>query len=230
VSPSLSADPPVADVVAPAQGSLFAGGPIGIRPSTEFERIDLRADAWVDVARAWLGGADQLCASLIGAVEWRHHRRWMYDRMVDEPRLSRWYAIDEPLPEEGLACFRMAVGRHYGVGFGAMGLNYYRDGRDSVAFHRDRELRILDDTLVAIVTLGAARPFLLRPVGGGRSVDLRPGSGDLIVMGGTCQSHWEHGVPKVAAGSGPRISASIRWVGGAGGAEKEWAPPDRAVI
>ena len=92
-----------------------------------------------------------------------------------------------------------------------MGLNYYRDGADSVAFHADQELRHLDDTLVAIVTLGAARPFLLRPQGGGRSIDLHPGSGDLLVMGGACQAKWEHGVPKVAAGAGPRISASIRW-------------------
>jgi alkylated DNA repair dioxygenase AlkB len=151
----------------------------------------------------------------------------MYDRMVEEPRCSRWYRAGDGLPDEALACFRVAAGRHYGVRFGALGLNYYRDGRDSVAFHSDRELRHLDDTLVAIVTLGAARPFLLRPQGGGRSIDLHPGSGDLLVMGGACQARQEHGVPKVAAGAGPRISASVRWVGGAGGAELEWAPPDR---
>ena len=165
----------------------------------------------------------------MAAVDWQHHRRWMYDRMVDEPRLSRWYRRRDALPDEALAWFRVAVGRHYRVGFGAMGLNYYRDGRDSVAAHADRELRHLDDTLVAILTLGAARPFLLRPQGGGRAIDLHPASGDLLVMGGTCQARWEHAVPKVAAGAGPRISASIRWARGAGGAEQEWAPPDRHV-
>ena len=108
-----------------------------------------------------------------------------------------------PLPDEALAWFRVAVGRHYGVRFGAVGLNYYRDGADSVAFHADRELRLLDDTLVAIVTLGAARPFLLRPQGGGRSIDIHPASGDLLVMGGACQATWEHGVPKVAGRVGP---------------------------
>ena len=107
-----------------------------------------------------------------------------------------------------------------------MGLNYYRDGRDSVAPHADRELRDLDDTLVAILTLGAARPFLLRPQGGGPAIDLHPASGDLLVMGGACQATWEHAVPKVAAGAGPRISASIRWARGAG-AEQEWAPAER---
>jgi alkylated DNA repair dioxygenase AlkB len=212
--------------VAPAQGSLFAVGPIGARPSAGFERIDLGSGAWVDVARDWLAGADDLFAAMAGSVDWHHHRRWMYDRMVDEPRLSRWYAADEPLPDEGLACYRMAAGRHYGVGFGAVGLNYYRDGRDSVAFHSDRELRLVDDTLVAILTLGSARPFLLRPAGGGSSIDVHPASGDLLVMGGSCQANWEHGVPKVR-GAGPRISASIRWIGGGAGAETKWAPPDR---
>ena len=119
---------------------------------------------------------------------------------------------------------RVAVGRHYRVRFGAVGLNYYRDGRDSVAFHNDQELRHLDDTLVAIVTFGAARPFLLRPVGGGRSIDVHPASGDLLVMGGSCQAAWEHGVPKVAAGAGP----ARQRVGALGPARRAGAPLDPA--
>jgi alkylated DNA repair dioxygenase AlkB len=209
------------------QTSLFATGPVGIRKDRCFERIDLGEGAWVDVARDWLGGADEVCFRLIGEVDWRHHRRWMYDRLVDEPRLSRWYDATEPLPEEALAWFRVSVARHYRVRFGAVGLNFYRDGNDSVAAHADRELRHVDDTLVAIVTLGAARPFLLRRQGGGPSIDLHPASGDLLVMGGTCQATWEHAVPKVTVGVGPRISASIRWARGAGGAERRWAPPSR---
>jgi alkylated DNA repair dioxygenase AlkB len=211
----------------PIQPSLFAGGAAEVRAGATFERTDLGDGAWVDVARNWLGGADELLLRLIEAVPWRHHTRWMYDRMVDEPRLSRWYTAEEALPDEALAWFRVAAGRRYHVRFGAVALNYYRDGRDSVAFHSDRELRHLDDTLVVILTLGAARPFLLRPHGGGRSIDLRPGSGDLLVMGGRCQASWEHGVPKVPAGAGPRISASIRWSRHRG-FEQEWAPPDRA--
>jgi alkylated DNA repair dioxygenase AlkB len=212
--------------LAPAQGSLFASGPLRVSRSAEFERIDLGEGAWVDMARDWLGGADELADFLAREVDWRHHRRWMYDRVVYEPRLSRWYSSSEELPHRALRSYRSAVGRRYGIRFGAMGLNLYRHGADSVAFHSDRELRDLDDTLVAIVTLGAARPFLLRPQGGGRSIDLHPGSGDLLVMGGACQGKWEHGVPKVTSGAGPRISASIRWARLAG-PEKEWAPPDR---
>ena len=134
----------------------------------------------------------------------------MYDRVLDDPRLSCWYRDDDAMPHPAFADIRAALGTRYGASFGAVGLNYYRDGRDSVAFHRDRELRSLDDTLVAIVTLGARRPFLVRPFGGGRSTDLAPASGDLLVMGGTCQRAFEHGVPKVIS-SGPRISATWRW-------------------
>jgi alkylated DNA repair dioxygenase AlkB len=208
------------------QQSLFAAGPVGAREDVPFERTELSGGAWVDVARGWFGGADDLMARLQEVVDWRHHRRWMYDRMLDEPRLSRWYSAGEALPDDALAAFREAVGGHYATRFGAVALNYYRGGSDSVAFHADRELRNVGDTLVAILTLGAARPFLLRPVGGGRSIDLAPGSGDLLVMGGTAQAAWEHAVPKVGRGCGARISASVRWSNGRGG-EQEWAPADR---
>jgi alkylated DNA repair dioxygenase AlkB len=211
---------------APIQGNLFALGPTGPRKGATFDRVDLGQGAWVDVGRGWFGGADEVMARLQAEVDWRHHRRWMYERMVDEPRLSRWYRADELLPDEALAAFRVAAGRRYRVRFGAVALNYYRDGRDSVAAHTDRELRHVHDTLVAILTFGAERPFLLRPVGGGRSVDLRPASGDLLVMGGTCQETFDHAVPKVARGAGSRISASVRWAR-RGGFEKEWAPRDR---
>src|SRR5690349_7350200 len=151
-------------------------------------------------------------ADLVDHVDWRQGRRYMYERMVDDPRLSRWYPADEPVPSPVLDDARRALEERYRVPFGAVGLNYYRDGRDSVAFHRDRELRDLDDALVAILTLGETRPFRLRRHGrGGSSIDLSPGSGDLLVMGGACQRDWEHGVPKVRS-AGPRISAQWRWV------------------
>jgi alkylated DNA repair dioxygenase AlkB len=195
-----------------AQASLFAAGPVEVRPDAAFERIELGEGAWVDVARSWLGGADEVAARLVESVAWRQRRRRMYDRVVDEPRLTRWYPAGDPLPDEALSSFRAAMGHRCGVAFGAVGLNFYRHGSDSVAFHADRELRHLEDTLVAILTLGGARPFLLRPKGGGRSVDVHPASGDVLVMGGRCQAAWEHAVPKVAAADA-RVSASVRWAG-----------------
>ena len=215
------------------QTSLFAAGPTGLRPEATFERTELGGGAWVELARDWLRGSDGLLDRLAGQVAWRQRRRRMYDRMVDEPRLTRWYQPGAELPDPALTAFRAAMARRYRVRFAAMGLNYYRHGRDSVAFHADRELRHLDDTLVAILTVGAPRPFLLRPYGGGRSIDLRPGPGDLLVMGGACQARFEHAVPKVASGVGPRISASIRWVrrppgsGGAVGSNPDRQPAPR---
>lgn len=84
-----------------------------------------------------------------------------------------------------------------------------------MAFHADRELRDREaDAIVAVLTLGERRPFLLRPMqtrGGAarRSRDFAPGPGDLLVMGGRCQRSWEHGVPKVAR-AGPRVSVTWR--------------------
>jgi alkylated DNA repair dioxygenase AlkB len=215
--------------VACLQRTLLGGGPPRFDLEAPTERITLDDRSWVDVVRAWLLGADTLFDELVAAVPWRHGRRWMYDRMVDEPRLTRGYSGDEPLPHAVLGDIGTSLSQRYGRRFGGVFLNYYRDGHDSVAFHRDRELRELceasargagtlrrseptsgdEEGLVAIVTLGATRPFLFRPRAGGRSIDVRPGSGDLIVMRGRCHCDWEHGVPKVAS-VGPRISASTR--------------------
>jgi alkylated DNA repair dioxygenase AlkB len=193
------------------QRTLLGGGEPGIDERAGFERVALDDDSWVDVAREWMHGADSLLDALIDTVEWKQGKRWMYERVVDDPRLSRWYPASEHPPHSALADAKLALEERYGVPFGSVGLNYYRDGRDSVAWHRDRELRELDDTRIAILTLGARRPFLIRPRGSGRSHDFKPGSGDLLVMGGRCQMDWEHNVPKVRS-AGPRISCSWRWM------------------
>ena len=192
------------------QRTLLGADEPRLAPEPRFERIELGHGAWIDIARDWLLGADTLLDHLVDAVPWRQGRRWMYDRMVDDPRLSHWYKRRKDEPHAAFKRIRRALCERYDVEFGGFGLNYYRDGRDSVAWHRDRELRYLDSTLIAITTLGAARPFLLRPLGGGRSRDVHPGSGDLLVMGGACQMRWEHSVPKVAM-AGPRISVTLRW-------------------
>ena len=155
-------------------------------------------------------GADSLLDVLIEQVEWKQGKRRMYERMVDDPRLSRWYPASENPPHPARCSPRSALEQRYDVEFGSVGLNYYRDGNDR-SRHRDRELRELDDTRIAILTLGARRPSLIRPQGRGRSRDFKPGSGDVLVMGGRCQMDWEHNVPKVRV-TGPRISCSWRWM------------------
>jgi alkylated DNA repair dioxygenase AlkB len=201
--------------VEPLQGTLLGATPARLAPAPAFERIRLDAHSWVDVAREWLLGADAVLEHLVDTVPWRQRRRTMYGEVVDEPRLSKGYRSDEPLPHPVLVPVRAALDDRYQARMGSYGMNYYRNGRDSVAWHRDTEMRHLDRTLVAIVTLGAARPFLLRRHGGGPSTDLHPGSGDLLVMGGRAQAEWEHAVPKVAA-CGPRISVMLRWSSGKG--------------
>jgi alkylated DNA repair dioxygenase AlkB len=192
------------------QGSLLAAGPPGVR-EVGFRRTDLGPGSWVDVARGVLGGADDVLYELVASTDWRVGRRWMYDREVDDPRASRWYRRAEGDPHPALAEVRGLLEARYGRPLAGVGLNHYRDGSDSVAFHADRELRDRSDSLVAILVLGQRRPFLLRPRGGGPSLDLSPGSGDLLVMGGRCQADLEHAVPKSSRPMGPRVSASWRW-------------------
>jgi len=192
------------------QPTLLGGAVPDVAPTAVWTRIALDATSWVDVAREWLVGGDELATRLIATVAWRQGRRRMWDRVVDDPRLSHWGRRSDPPLDPVLATVHRELERHYRRPLRGPALNYYRDGRDSVAWHADRELRVLDDTLIAIVTLGVRRPFLLRPKGGGASVDVAPGSGDLLVMGGATQRDWEHSVPKTAR-PGPRVSVSFRW-------------------
>jgi alkylated DNA repair dioxygenase AlkB len=179
------------------------------------ERVRLTRGAWVDVQRGWLAGSAALFARLAAGVPWRAERRQMYDRTVDVPRLLCFYGEDAALPEPSLEVCREVLSRHYerelGEPFRTAGLCMYRDARDSVAWHGDTIGRgSTEDTMVAILSLGTARPLLLRPRGGGDTLRYTLGHGDLLVMGGSCQRTWEHAVPKSARPTGPRISVQFR--------------------
>jgi alkylated DNA repair dioxygenase AlkB len=202
------------------QRSLLSMGPPRLAPDPAFERIQLDGTSWVDLCRGFLLGADEVLDRLVNDVEWSQGRRFMYERYVDDPRLSHWYRDGEAAPHPVLDDARLAVSRRYRKPLAGAGLNYYRNGRDSVASHRDREMRHLDDTIVAILTLGACRPFLVCPHPSGTSRDLSPASGDLLVMGGHFQAAWRHGVPKVARPVGPRVSVTWRWSSGRGRADR----------
>jgi alkylated DNA repair dioxygenase AlkB len=134
----------------------------------------------------------------------------MYERMVPEPRLThRWHLDRGPAPPAVLLAMAESLSARYGVAFTQIGANLYRDGADSVAWHGDRVARELPEAAVALVSLGAVRPFRLRPSGGGTSVGFLPGPGDLLVMGGSCQRTWQHAVPKVRSAAA-RISVQFR--------------------
>ena len=178
-------------------------------------RQPLGRGAWVDLLPGWLAGAGALFDDLVHQVPWRAEERQMYDRVVDVPRLLSFYGEDDPLPHPELVTARESLNAHYGPELGepfaTAGLCLYRDGRDSVAWHGDTIGRgKSEDTMVAIVSLGSPRTFMLRPRGGGATLKHQLGHGDLIVMGGSCQRTWEHAIPKTTRPVGPRISVQFR--------------------
>jgi alkylated DNA repair dioxygenase AlkB len=197
------------------QGSLLdMGQSTGLEPLAP-KRTVLTRGAWVDVQPGWVTGSDELFLRLQAEVPWRAENREMYDRMVDVPRLLCHYGVGATLPDPLLVEARETLSDHYepelGERFVTAGLCNYRDGRDSVAWHGDRIGRgRTDNTMVAIVSLGAARRLSLRPRGGGEQIGFSLGHGDLVVMGGSCQRTWEHAILKTAKPVGRRISVQFR--------------------
>ncbi|GAC1645734.1 MAG: alpha-ketoglutarate-dependent dioxygenase AlkB [Mycobacterium sp.] len=180
------------------------------------DRRDLGNGAWVEVRFGWLTDADGLVDELHEGIPWRAERRQMYERVLDVPRLVSFHnLVDEPAPHPRLKQMRRRLNDTYagelGEPFTTAGLCLYRNGDDSVAWHGDRIGRSsTDDTMIAIVSLGATRIFALRPRGGGKSLRLAHHHGDLLVMGGSCQRTWEHAIPKTTRPVGPRISIHFR--------------------
>ena len=178
-------------------------------------RVELDATSWVDHAPGWVTGSDELLADLVADTDWGQRSRWMYERRVAEPRLTAGWSLSSgrPLEPPVLERMREVLSARYGVTLDSMGLNLYRDGRDSVAWHGDRIAREIAEPIVALVSLGEPRPFHLRPkaAAGGRRVARRLllGRGELLVTGGATQRAWEHSVPKVAA-AGARVSIAFR--------------------
>lgn len=191
------------------QISLLTAGPPA-EPSAvgQIERIELGAGAWIDWAPTWLSGADAWLERLQNDLPWRSARRPMYDRVVDVPRLMAHFDRADPELPTALGELAVPFEQHYRCPFPTVGCNWYRDGNDSVAWHADR-VRTPGNSIVAIIGVGERRPFLIRPMTGGRSRKWLVGDGDLIVLGGTIQEAWQHAVPKVRH-AGERISIMIR--------------------
>ncbi|SES15944.1 Alkylated DNA repair dioxygenase AlkB [Actinokineospora terrae] len=194
----------------PFQASLLDSGS-GLGNLALAHRTELSGGAWVDFLPGWLHGADAVFTALVEGVPWQAERRAMYDAVVDVPRLLAFYREGDALPNPVLSEAKEALSRFYPIEFTTAGLCLYRDGRDSVAWHGDRIGRgSTEDTCVAIVSLGATRPLLLRPRTGGPSRRFPLAHGDLLVMGGSCQRTWDHSVPKTSRPTGPRVSVQFR--------------------
>ena len=196
----------------PHQRGLFGGSKPGFDPDfTGLRRIRLDGESWVDHAEGWVSGADALFATLVREREWAQRTRRLWDRDMLEPRLtSYWSAMSGDVLEPPILRAMLAsLSARYRVPFDSVGFNLYRDGRDSVAWHGDKIRGDIAEPVVALVSLGAARRFLLRPRGGGTSIPFLLGGGDLLVTGGRTQRTWEHSVPKVARAE-PRLSLAFR--------------------
>lgn len=193
------------------QRSLLGRGAPSIDESlSRMERIalDVPGEAWLDLAPGWVTGHEALMEELARSTRWREGERPMYDRVV---RVPRRFAT---LPDDGpghplLERMRAALNARYHTHFEHVTMALYRDGNDSVAWHGDYVAREMMDALVATVSLGTPRRFLLRPTGGGASRAYRLGWGDLMVMGGSCQRTWQHAIPKVAHAD-PRLVIMFR--------------------
>ncbi|PYN02906.1 MAG: methyladenine dioxygenase, partial [Candidatus Rokuibacteriota bacterium] len=159
-----------------------------------------------DVARAWFD-------EVRDAVAWEAQRRRMYDREVDVPRLVGHFRLAPEaahLPEAIRAAARQVIAAT-GVAFTSVGLNFYRDGRDSVAPHNDHLDEIAPGRPIALLSLGATRRMTIRAKAAPRrAFHLDLAAGSLLVMSYETQLHYTHGVPKMTELVGPRISLAFR--------------------
>lgn len=175
-------------------------------------------DPWLEQARA-----DALMAALATVIPWAQHEIDIAGRQIPQPRLSAWFGDPgasytysglslSPAPWPDLvAQLRADVEAATGARFNSVLMNLYRDGADSMGWHADAEKALGPDPLIASVSLGAHRRFLLRHRKRTESpVELELGGGSLVLIGGATQHHWRHAVPKTRRPVGPRINLTFR--------------------
>jgi alkylated DNA repair dioxygenase AlkB len=174
--------------------------------------------SWVDLCPGFVRRPEELLADVLEHTDWHQGEVWRFDRYVEEQRLGAWLREGDLLP--AIRQTGLHLTSRYRVRFEGVTAIQYRDGSDFQGLHSDREMRWLDDTLIAILVLGEARPFVLRPrrdvndpaarADASEDVVLRPGHGTLMVMGGRCQQDWLHGVPADPT-TRTRVSLTWRW-------------------
>ena len=172
-------------------------------------RIQLDDTSWVDHVQGWLAGDEELMELLMREAAWEQRSRWMYTRVVEEPRLTAEYPVIAEAPQPVLHYLTRVLSEHYGQEYARLWMNWYRDNSDGTGWHADRPQNKLDNTVIPVLSLGATRRFLIRPAGGGPSTPIVTHGGDLVVMGGRCQKDYVHMVPKQKLTAGPRLSLNF---------------------
>ena len=187
-------------------------------------RIDLGGGAWVEYLHPWLEAtdADRLLAALRVELAWEHREIVLFGRRVLQPRLIAWagalgyrysgQTLEPRAATPATAALLPRVVEHTREPFNHVLVNRYRDGADSMGLHADDEPELGPDPTVATLSLGGTRRFVLKPRrahgGSGHALDVEHGS--LLVMGGSCQRHYVHGVPRQSGAVGERISLTFR--------------------
>jgi alkylated DNA repair dioxygenase AlkB len=133
----------------------------------------------------------------------------MYTRKVEEPRLTAEFPVVSEAPHPVFGYLADALARHYGTPYTRLWMNWYRDNNDGTGWHADRPANTLPEATIPVLSLGATRRFLIRPVGGGKSTTFTVSGGDPIVMGGRCQKDWQHMVPKQKTDAAGRMSQNF---------------------
>jgi alkylated DNA repair dioxygenase AlkB len=189
------------------------------------ERLNLFDGAWLDLQSAWLGASDanELLETLVRDLAWEHRHIVLFGKQILQPRLIAWagelpYRYSgqtlepRPWPDAAHAVLTL-VNATARFDFNHVLINRYRDGRDSMGYHADAEPELGPDPLVATLSLGASRRFCLR------RHDKRSGEpprtlllehGSLLIMGGSCQRHYRHAIPRAEGDPTQRISLTFR--------------------
>jgi alkylated DNA repair dioxygenase AlkB len=196
-----------------AQEDLFANDTSDFAIDASFataRRVSIDAHSWVEIVPGWMSGSRFLLERLATTVPWQQHDRRLFEQTFQEPRLTAEFRNLQDVPERALSAAVDALSKHYGILYDSLWLNLYRDGQDSTGWHRDRFSCRRPECIVPVLTLGATRRSLIKPRAGGNSRAFRPGSGDLIVMGGRSQEDWLHSVPKDPKVAERRISINFQ--------------------
>ena len=177
--------------------------------------------AWLPQLPFPLSNADVL-ARLVAETAWRADTIVVYGKRYLQPRLAAWYGEAsytysgltlEPLPMTPLlAQLRLDVERWTGHRYNSVLLNYYRDGADSMGMHADDEPELGPAPAIASLSLGATRTFILRHKTSKRTVKIDLTDGSLLLMAGSLQTHWLHGINKTVKPLGPRLNLTFRYV------------------
>ena len=173
---------------------------------------------------AWLAPdeADTLFATLRTTISWETHRIKLFGREIDWPRLSCWIGdtgtdykysgarfAPHPWPE-ALLPIRERLVRELGVPFNSVLANLYRDGGDYMGWHSDNEAELGPEPVIASLSLGAERRFVLKRKSDGLKHEIVLGHGSLVVMRGRTQNEWRHALPRKRLVERPRINLTLR--------------------